>query len=155
MKGVPQRVLGSASYQVGKMDVLNVSDSTSTSYTYSTWLCRKSCKLLVWFIGRELQLCSSSFCSVTITWLEPMSRMRGMLFSLLPDAYIYVHMTLLDLPFCFFERADFYSAFTHWWVVDCRVPRPRWPSQKQCWWPLARALRLCRTKSNCGGCGLQ
>ena len=25
MKGIPQRVLGSASYQVGKMDVLNVS----------------------------------------------------------------------------------------------------------------------------------
>lgn len=29
VKGVPQRVLGSASYQVGKMDVLNVSDSSS------------------------------------------------------------------------------------------------------------------------------
>lgn len=28
-KGVPQRVLGSASYQVGKMDVLNVRDSTA------------------------------------------------------------------------------------------------------------------------------
>lgn len=25
VKGIPQRVLGSASYQVGKMDVLNVS----------------------------------------------------------------------------------------------------------------------------------
>ncbi len=30
VKGIPQRVLGSASYQVGKMDVLNVSASWST-----------------------------------------------------------------------------------------------------------------------------
>lgn len=30
MKSIPQRVLGSASYQVGKMDVLNVSASLFT-----------------------------------------------------------------------------------------------------------------------------
>lgn len=30
IKGIPTRVLGSASYQVGKMDVLNVSDSSAT-----------------------------------------------------------------------------------------------------------------------------
>jgi len=34
VKGIPQRVLGSASYQVGKMDVLNVSASSS-SFTSS------------------------------------------------------------------------------------------------------------------------
>lgn len=36
MKGVTQRVLGSASYQVGKMDVLNVSDSTAAHILGST-----------------------------------------------------------------------------------------------------------------------
>lgn len=32
VKGIPHRVLGSASYQVGKMDVLNVSASGSAVY---------------------------------------------------------------------------------------------------------------------------
>lgn len=44
--------------------------------------------------------------------------------------------------YCFVLMAlvDFFSAFKHWWAVDCRVPRPLWPLQRQCWGPLAQLL---------------
>lgn len=121
---------------------------------------------------RELQLCFSLFCSVKTT-LKHMSRMRGMYaiiaFPILSEwsglmhsfkkALIIVKKLQVCLCDCytyhfvFMARVDFFSAFRHWWAVDCRVPRPLWPLQRRCWGPLAQVLLLHWARSNCGGCG--
>lgn len=78
VKGISQRVLGSASYQVGKLDVLNVSASPcacagSCSGASSKW-CTCMCSL-----PRERLPCSSSSCSWTTACSWPTLRTRGLL----------------------------------------------------------------------------
>lgn len=74
--GIPQRVLGSASYQVGKMDVLNVSCSTGLHTHSSSNAPKRLAEHLLCFL-RELRLSSSSSCSMTAACWQPTSRTSG------------------------------------------------------------------------------
>lgn len=82
VEGIPQRVLGSASYQVGKMDVLNVSAPQSAVvqiFGFSIlmqMLINRLVKLCISFL-RGHQLCSSFFSSTTAACSQPTSKMRG------------------------------------------------------------------------------
>lgn len=86
VKGISPRVLGSASYQVGKLDVLNVSAgpfrwthlcmSAGLIPQRASW---KMVNLCVFSLPRELPPCSSFSCSWTTACSQPTWRTRGLL----------------------------------------------------------------------------
>lgn len=75
VNGIPQRVLGSASYQVGKMDVLNVSADVryfrKPAHDNDYWLTAAFCS------SRGRRLSFSSFSCTTAARSPPAWRTRG------------------------------------------------------------------------------